>query len=381
MLIDTTLFANPEIVRGLSDGTLSRFGGVIRESATGHIVKHLAESPSMTNQMLNGLQGTASSVLGMSQIAAGASILNLGVSIAGFLYMNHKLNQLRNSITYLQASVDEGFNRIDNRLEVLSHQLGYIQLIVQYNRQEQQVLSESVSQLHRAVLIQEIANLQAELHDLNRFPDSSPKDALKATAKSRIFLSDQALQVEPRLDPRSLMISDVAIQGWAASTATEVYILLDNGLIQDAKQVIDNEVPRFRDAANRWANALLQDEHPELSTAYRFADTKFKNDILPERVARIARISTSDNSLSTEQVISKKKDVEVEFNMSYASHQYDESWKTCQIGVSEYLDSLSELADRLESVQAFTNLCEEKNVESSRELLPPQDARPEIYII
>jgi len=181
MLIDTTLFANPEIVRGLSDGTLSRFGGVIRESATGHIVKHLAESPSMTNQMLNGLQGTASSVLGMSQIAAGASILNLGVSIAGFLYMNHKLNQLRNSITYLQASVDEGFNRIDNRLEVLSHQLGYIQLIVQYNRQEQQVLSESVSELHRAVLIQEIANLQAALQDLSRFPDSSPRDALKAT--------------------------------------------------------------------------------------------------------------------------------------------------------------------------------------------------------
>ena len=66
--------------------------------------------------------------------------------------------------------------------------------------------------------------------------------------------------------------------------------------------------------------------------------------------------------------------------MSYSS-QYDESWKTCQIGVSEYLDSLSELADRLESVQAFTNLCEERNVKSSRELLPPKDAKPEIYII
>ena len=387
MLIGTTLFADPEIAKGLINGMLIRRGGVVRDADSGQIVKHLVESPNFTQSLigspvspLSTLQGTASSILGMSQIAAGASILNLGVSIAGFLYMNHKLNQLRDSITYLQASIDEGFNRIDNRLEVLSHQLGYIQLIVQYSRQEQQVLSKSVSELHRAVLIQEIANLQAELHDLNRFPNSSPKDALKATAKSRIFLSDQALQVEPKLDARSLMISDVAIQGWAASTATEVYILLDNGLIQDAKQVIDSEVPRFRDAANRWAKALLQEERPELSTAYRFADTKFKNDILPERVERIARISTSDNSLSKEQIISKKKDVEVEFDMSYGS-QYDESWKTCQIGVSEYLDSLSELADRLESVQAFASLCEKRNVKSSRELLPPKDAKPEIYII
>ncbi|MFN9866711.1 MAG: hypothetical protein ACK568_06445, partial [Pseudanabaena sp.] len=224
MMIDTTLFASPEIMVGLMDGTLKRFGGVIRDSATGQIVKHLVESPNFTQNLINlplspimggarlavdavgqgitinklnnvqqslqTLQGTASSILGMSQIAAGASILNLGVSIAGFLYMNHKLNQLRTSINNLQTSVNEGFSRIDNRLNVLSHQLGYIQLIVQHSRQEQQVLSKAVSELHRAILIQEIANLQAELHNLSRFPDSSPKDSLKATTKSRIFLSD-----------------------------------------------------------------------------------------------------------------------------------------------------------------------------------------------
>ena len=86
------------------------------------------------------------------------------------------------------------------------------------------------------------------------------------------------------------------------------------------------------------------------------------------------------SQLSKEQITSKKKDVEVEFDMSYSS-QYDESWKNSQIGVSEYLDSLSELADRLESVQAFANLCEDRDVKSSRELLPPKDAKPEIYII
>lgn len=115
-------------------------------------------------------------------------------------------------------------------------------------------------------------------------------------------------------------------------------------------------------------------------SAYRFTDSKFRNDILPERVERIARISPADSSLSKEQITSKKKDVEVEFDMSYSS-QYDESWKTSQIGVSEYLDSLSELADRLESVQAFANLCEERNVKSSRELLSPKESKPEIYII
>ncbi len=42
MLLDLTLLVNdPAIVKGLLDGSLKRFGGVIREAATGRIVRHL----------------------------------------------------------------------------------------------------------------------------------------------------------------------------------------------------------------------------------------------------------------------------------------------------------------------------------------------------
>ena len=112
MLIETTLLVKDSaIIQGLLDGSLKRFGGVIREAATGRIVRHLLETPGLTNQLmtlplspvlggaslitnlvgqgvtihkLDKMQQQLLSVLQLSQIAAGASVLNLGVSIAGF---------------------------------------------------------------------------------------------------------------------------------------------------------------------------------------------------------------------------------------------------------------------------------------------------------
>lgn len=72
----------------------------------------------------------------LSQISAGASVLNLGVSVAGFVYMGYELHQIQNSLDTIQKSMDAGFNQIDERLEVLSGQLAYLHWLVEDNRQE-----------------------------------------------------------------------------------------------------------------------------------------------------------------------------------------------------------------------------------------------------
>src|SRR4028118_1157106 len=120
MLIDTTLLVNnPEIIKGLLDGSMQRYGSVIRWAAGtengGQIVRHLAETPGLTSKLttvpfspilggvdvighglryhkLMGIEKTLSSVMGLTQITAAASVLNLGVSIAGFVYMGYKLD-------------------------------------------------------------------------------------------------------------------------------------------------------------------------------------------------------------------------------------------------------------------------------------------------
>lgn len=66
--------------------------------------------------------------------------------------------------------------------------------------------------------------------------------------------------------------------------------------------------------------------------------------------------------------------------MSYSS-QFDEAWTHRQIAVAEYLDALSELSARLDSLQSFAALCESRNVRSSRDILPNADAEPGLYIL
>jgi hypothetical protein len=430
MLIDATLLVkNPEILKGLLDGSMQRYGSVIRWAAgtvkAGQIVRHLAENPGLTSKLMTvpfdpivagidvighalnyhkligvdhkligidrkiigidrkliGFEKTLSSVMGLSQIAAGASVLNLGISIAGFAYMGSKLNQVQKTLGHIQQSMEEGFNRIDNRLDIISEQLAYLYLLVEDSRQKQQSLAKAISHLHQAMLIKEIATLKAELDDRSRFPDKSPRSALKTASRVRLFLSNQAMQATPELDAEIMLNADVSIQGWAVATATEANLLLEIGKHQEAKELLALEIPQFKQVAERWGKALINDENTYLSTAYRFTNSRFKNHIASERVERITEISPSDRTLSPDQIRGKKNYVDVEFEMSYSSAKFDRAWTHRQIAVAEYLDGLSELLARLEGLESFANLCESKGVKSNREILPGPDTEPGIYIL
>lgn len=422
MLIDTTLLVNNlEIIKGLSDGSMQRYGSVIRWAAGrengGQIVRHLAEAPGLTSklwgvpfspiigsvdvighgftyhklmgveQKLFGIEKSLSSVMGLSQIAAGASVLNLGVSIAGFAYMGYKLHQIQKSLGNLQQFVEEGFNRVesgfnrvDHRLDVISGQLAYLYLLVEDSREQQQKLAKAISYIHQAMLIKEIAALNAELDDRKRFPNESPRESLKVASRVRLFLASQALQASPELNAELMLNADVSIQGWAVATATEANLLLEIGQNQEAKELLAQEVPKFKQVAEKWGDELISDHNSYLSTAYRFTNSRFENHITPERIERIAQISPSDRTLSPEQIRRQKTNAEVEFEMSHSA-QLDEAWTHRQVAVAEYLDTLSELSARLDTIQSFAALCESQNAKSSRDLLPGVDAETGLYVL
>lgn len=434
MLIDTTLLVNnPEIIKGLLDGSMTRYGSVIRWAAGtangGQIVRHLAETPGLTSKLMTvpfspilggvdiighgltyhklmGIEKTLSSVMGLTQIAAGASVLNLGVSVAGFAYMGYKLHQVQKTLGNIQQSMEAGFNRVeagldrieknlsegfihvdkrfdqvDKGLEIISGQLAYLYLLVEDSRQKQKSLAKAISHLHQAMLIKEIAALKAQLDDRSRFPDESPRSAIKTASRVRLFLSNQAIQATPELDAEIMLNADVSIQGWAVATATEANLLLEIGKHQEAKELLAIEVPQFKQVAERWGQALINHENTYLSTAYRFSNDRFNHYITPERVERITQISTSDRALSPDQIRSKKTNIDVEFDMFYSDTKFDLAWTYRQIAIAEYLDSLSELSARLESLESFADLCESKGVKSSQEIIPGNDAEPGIYVL
>lgn len=434
MLIDTTLLVNnPEIIKGLLDGSMQRHGSVIRWAAGtangGQIFRHLAETPGLTSKLMTvpfspilggvdvighglsyhklmGIEKTLSSVMGLTQITAGASVLNLGVSIAGFAYMGYKLHQIQENLGHIQQSMEEGFklvetglnriennliagfnhidnrlNRVDEGLNIISGQLAYLYLLVEDSRQKQKSLAKAISHLHQAMLIKEIAALKAELYDRSLFPDESPRSAIKTASCVGLFLSNQAMQATPELDAEIMLNADVSLQGWAVAIATEANLLLEIGKHQEAKELLALQIPLFKQVAERWAKALINDENTYLSTAYRFTNSRFKNHIASERVERITEISPSDRTLYPDQIRSKKINVDVEFEMSYSSAKFDQTWTHRQIAVAEYLDGLSELSARLEGLESFANLCESRGVNSSREILPGADSEPGIYIL
>jgi hypothetical protein len=429
MIINTSLLINnPEIIQSLLDGSMKRYGSVIRWASgtenAGQIVRHLAEAPGLTDKLrdlpfspiiggvdiighgmnyhkLIGIEKTLSSAMGLTQIAAGASVLNLGVSIAGFAYMGYKLHQIQKSLGHLQHSMEAGFsrlergldrigegvnqlgdglNRVENRLDIISGQLAYLYLLVEDNRQKQQSLAKAISHLHQAMLIKEIAALNAELDDRKRFPNESSREFLKVSSRVRLFLANQALQITPELDAELMLSADVSVQGWAVATATEANLLLEIGKHQEAKELLAVEVPKFKQVAQRWGNELISDDNSYLSTAYRFTNTRFEDHITTERIERIVDITPSDRTLSSEQIQRKKTNIDVEFTMSHSS-QLDQAWTYRQIATAEYLDTLSELSARLDSLQSFAALCESQNIKSSRDILPDSDAETGLYLL
>lgn len=450
MLQNITLLMNdPAIVQGLSDGTLVRYGSMIRyaagtsvggESVGGHIFKNLSEASGLTSKLamisanpvvggiavagdlighginyhkllgidkrLIGMEKTLGQVMGLSQIAAGASVLNLGVSIAGFAYMGYQLHKVQQKLGVIQQTMETGFqqvelslqrlgdqmtegftvvlnglNHLDNRLDTMSGQLNYLYLLVEDSRQKQNSLAKGISNLHKAMLMKEIAHLKAELDDLKRFPNESPRQALKTASAVRLFLGSEAMRSTPELDAELMLNTDVSIQGWAVATATEAQLLLEIGQHQEARQLLAEEVPKFQQVANSWGKELINHNNSALATAYRFEGSPFKDYITQERIQRIKQISPADLNLNDDQIRRKKNEVEVEFQMSYSPERYNQTWQHQQIAITEYLDTLSELTARLDSLQSFAQLCEEKGVKSSKELLPDANVKAGLYLL
>lgn len=412
MLIEATLLLNhPELVRGLADGTLKRFGGVIRDASSGRIVKHLIEAPGASTALRNlplpnliggplnlvgqganvlghvatlhklGLvQKTLSSVLQVAQIGTAASVLNLGVSAVGFAYMGYKLNQLDQSVTAMQSRMEAGFTSVDRKLDDVSRQLGYLMLLSESNAAEQRRLQTSLAELHRAVLFSELAELRSWLDQVSRFPGEHTKDAIRAANKTRLVLSDQATRTAPDLDPTTMLWADLAVRGWVVATITEAHLLMGIGKHREARDLLELEHPKFDAVVRSWANALLAAPQKNLATAYRLATPRFEGVILEERLDRIARIHDPDASLSDHDRRRAKKNATIEMEMSRSKILGDD-WTRQQIAIADYIDGMSEMSDRMQGLIAFSKECEIRQVDSSRDLLPTKNDAPGIYVL
>ena len=114
--VDVTLKLPDWIKRGLTDGTFTREGGVVR-NGNGEIVTFLRESSGLSQELAKGnlpssplLSSQMSSLRSLSMAALGMQVLNLGVSAIGFAIVISKLNKI-------QAGLQEIHKKLDKVLE------------------------------------------------------------------------------------------------------------------------------------------------------------------------------------------------------------------------------------------------------------------------
>jgi tetratricopeptide (TPR) repeat protein len=113
MIPVTVTFALADwMVKGLADGTLVRFGGVIRDKA-GHIVAMLRETQPNSFSPNNVLNLIFSESNAIGSLTTAASVLNLGVSVMGFAVIAQHLNELEKRLKQSEELLNKVNRKID----------------------------------------------------------------------------------------------------------------------------------------------------------------------------------------------------------------------------------------------------------------------------
>lgn len=438
MMIEKLVIEESEVIEGLKDGSLERYGCAIRRTSSLTITHFIVEPPEITQKLqeapstklLNSgefsssqsqdepnfidiinfcgevinklnedenpipnhgyksfptesafvVSGTSSniysslatnqlsSILQVSQIAAAASVLTLGVSIAGFAYMGHKLNQIQKSLSDIQEQVETGFITLNRKLDRISGQLSYLCLLAQDNCERQKRLENGVHEVHRLLLVQPLAKLNASIKDYVLFGNESIRDTIRTAEEVRGILLDQAIRVEASLDPASLLTSDLSINGWVIALMTEAQLLAKLGRYDDAIQLLTNDIKCYKSIVQQWTKTLIKGEYqPKLATAYRFGIPMLSKHISVERLKRIVRISPFDKDISKQRLSRIINEAQVELMLNRNSH-LGLSWAYEQVAIAEYLDGMSETLAKLESFCLFLAECRKRGIKATEDL-------------
>lgn len=359
---------DPEVERGIREGLFDVIGGLVKDKKNS-IMKHLVEVPG------EGAVDLANVLPPLAKVTAVASVLNLGVSVAGFAYMGYKLNQVQRAIQGLRASL----SHIEGSLASLSSELHVLRLLAESNQTAMNDLQKAVNELHRLILMREFIELSADIVHRGRFLETPYAESIKVASRARQTFADQVSRLAPALDGQTLLLWEVSVRGWAVATATEVQLLLECGRASEAVSLGIEEANTFRSCGQNWAKVLLSDEkHQALQTAYRFTAPRLRNMIAAEQVDRVARLSPMDRDRGEGEVRRAKGDVEVEFSLAWVS-ALSPAWDADQKLRAELLDGMSDLAERLEARVAFAKLCQQTGKRPSD--IFPSSTLPGVYVL
>lgn len=357
-----------KILEGLKNGEFRRFGGVIRKSPGspdgGEIVGHLRDimgsqgdgSPLRIPNAPSPLSGQASQALSktlqLSQVAAAASVLNLGVSIAGFAYMAKRMNDLQRDLAALEQKMEEGFDRIDEKLDVVLRRIEEVRYIVKANHVQGETLLEEVRAIRSALFGQQKGELLAALEMVD-VGESELEDQLQ-TFKQVRYAMEEELQNPPAFrNVHRLIEVGMRLRVWAMAAAAEALALVRLDEEEVANDRYEEAGDFALDSARQWVERGLPDPDWTL-----WANRAFEESVSEDRLQRLASLFEDDLSRSRLRHVKGEGAIEHD---SYVSKLTDQE-QTKHEGLAALTDTAVEVGHRLKSNAAELRFCQEHGV-------------------
>lgn len=408
--------ARPDIIGGLMTGKYRRWGGVVRVAAgqtnggqivtmlreaspvlqavnpvgaalksvdmvvnaAGHHVTHklVREGFAQTHKMLG-------QVMGISAVGAGASVLNLGLTAAGFYVMNKKLNRMQEDVSQLLRMGEKTFQKvgeIDRKIDGVTNRLVELQYYAAVADVELRQILTAVYDVQGTLRSTQKGEMTAALRALASdlaLEDTELRQHLHKVHAIRLALENElsGRRLEPGNDPRRFMDTLDAYRLWTVAGMAEVAVERQNNQLDSAAEKAAELAAVGRKWSGQWADDLFPAD--EYGGVFRFGHSAFEQ-ILPEETRWRTAFAAKGEELSPGKVTQ----YETEGAAQVARHKpgLNDAWFDRQVRLAHVLDMIEENTERLESMSWETAYCAENLLgpEQWENLEDPQEDDEEV---
>lgn len=364
--------ASEELARGLHAGDLQRWGGIVRiargNPGAGQIVAHLRE---LGGESARRLAPEMAHALQLTNVAAAASVINLGVSAVGFAVVCHKLDRLRDSVDRLQVTIEDMREDLTSRLDLVDAKLVELRYVATVNTDLLFQALDRMTVVRTEMLDDKASTLSAWANRLTRDEEDSERllpEAIHAFDQVRLSLQpslsrrSQAHSSEDRW-PAELMRHRV----WCAASAGEVNLLRRNGQLREAANVAREVAVVARGIATSWQEALMPAS--ELGGVHRLAHSSFVTGSEASRGgARIVdrevyeRLARMQACGEVERAALHSAGMNAAIQVVERAPELTKAWFERQRSAAALLDFVEEPTERLESLADEVELCERRRL-------------------
>ncbi len=340
----------PELLARLKIGELRRVGGVLRVakgySRAGSIAAHLRDVGDLVDPMV-------SASLHLTQVAAAASVVNLGVSVAGFALVLHKMAKLQQSVNALAELTQRQHGEVMGALDGIASQLIELRYVAFESRELLEATLDEVRRVRRDLLDSYLARVLTEVDLLRRAKQMTEHDtsrALRTFGEARRWLEQtiHALPARAR-DDAHWFDRLLRFRVWCLTSLAEVQLLRRVGDDRGAAVLTRALASTGRGWAHGWSEALLPSS--EFHGAFRFAHSAF-NGLDREVYVRLVRLQ----EVSARGTVDNRE-VEARMEVARAMPRLGPPWIERQRALAGLLDFAEEATARIESLADEMEMC------------------------